>query len=61
MLARDQILELSRGRLADPNDRSVDVLVSRLRRKLEEEGGTAMIKTVRGSGYMFLPQVEHRA
>ena len=61
VLARDQILELSRGRLADPNDRSVDVLVSRLRRKLEEEGGTAMIKTVRGSGYMFLPQVERLA
>ncbi|WP_149536734.1 response regulator transcription factor [Siccirubricoccus phaeus] len=59
VLARDQILELSRGRLADPNDRSVDVLVSRLRRKLEgEEGGTAMIKTVRGAGYIFLPRVE---
>ena len=61
VLARDQILELSRGRLADPNDRSVDVLVSRLRRKLEGEGGTAMIKTVRGSGYMFLPHVERLA
>lgn len=60
VLARDQILELSRGRLADPNDRSVDVLVSRLRRKLED-GGTAMIKTVRGAGYMFLPQVERGA
>jgi two-component system, OmpR family, response regulator len=62
VLARDRILELSRGRLADPNDRSVDVLVSRLRRKLEgEEGGTAMIKTVRGAGYMFLPTVERIA
>ncbi|MCO6416201.1 response regulator transcription factor [Siccirubricoccus sp. KC 17139] len=62
VLARDQILELSRGRLADPNDRSVDVLVSRLRRKLEgKEGGTAMIKTVRGAGYMFLPAVERVA
>jgi two-component system OmpR family response regulator len=62
VLARNQILELSRGRLADPNDRSVDVLVSRLRRKLEgEEGGTAMIKTVRGAGYMFLPAVERLA
>jgi two-component system OmpR family response regulator len=61
VLARDQILELSRGRLAERDDRSVDVLVSRLRRKLEGEGGTAMIKTVRGSGYMFLPQVERLA
>jgi two-component system OmpR family response regulator len=59
VLARDQILELSRGRLADPNDRSVDVLVSRLRRKLEgKDSQTAIIKTVRGAGYMFLPQVE---
>ncbi|MCO6415817.1 winged helix-turn-helix domain-containing protein, partial [Siccirubricoccus sp. KC 17139] len=62
VLARNQILELSRGRLADPNDRSVDVLVSRLRRKLEgEEGGTAMIKTVRGAGYVFIPAVERVA
>lgn len=61
VLARDQILELSRGRLAERDDRSVDVLVSRLRRKLEGEGGTAMIKTVRGSGYLFLPQVERLA
>jgi two-component system OmpR family response regulator len=62
VLARNQILELSRGRLAEPNDRSVDVLVSRLRRKLEgEDSGTAMIKTVRGAGYMFLPAVERIA
>lgn len=58
VLARDQISELARGRLADPFDRSVDVLVSRLRRKIEGEGGTAMIKTIRGSGYIFLPAVE---
>jgi two-component system, OmpR family, response regulator len=61
VLARDQISELARGRLADPFDRSVDVLVSRLRRKIEGEGGTAMIKTVRGSGYIFLPEVERLA
>jgi two-component system OmpR family response regulator len=57
VLARDRISELARGRLADPFDRSVDVLVSRLRRKIEGEGGAAMIKTVRGSGYVFLPEV----
>lgn len=61
VLARDRILELARGRLADPFDRSVDVLVSRLRRKIESEGGTAMIKTVRGAGYIFLPAVERAA
>jgi two-component system OmpR family response regulator len=58
VLARDQILELSRGRLADANDRSVDVLVSRLRRKLEGGDRAAVIKTVRGAGYIFLPDVE---
>ncbi|NOG73573.1 MULTISPECIES: response regulator transcription factor [Roseicella] len=61
VLARDQISELARGRLADPFDRSVDVLVSRLRRKIEGEGGTVMIKTVRGSGYIFLAAVERTA
>ncbi len=61
VLARNRILELARGRLADPFDRSVDVLVSRLRRKIESEGGTAMIKTVRGAGYIFLPAVERAA
>jgi two-component system, OmpR family, response regulator len=59
VLAREQILELSRGRLAAPSDRSVDTLVSRLRRKLEPpEGRAPVIKTVRGSGYMLAAQVE---
>ncbi len=59
VLARDRISELARGRLADAFDRSVDVLVSRLRRKIEDgEGGAAVIKTVRGAGYIFLPSVE---
>jgi two-component system OmpR family response regulator len=39
----------------------VDVLVSRLRRKIEGEAGMAVIKTVRGSGYIFLPAVERTA
>ncbi|MFC7694519.1 response regulator transcription factor [Paeniroseomonas aquatica] len=62
MLTRDKIFGLLYDRLADPNDRSVDVLVSRLRRKLKtEEGDTAMIMTVRGTGYSFLPRVEREA
>lgn len=58
VLTRDQLLELARNRLGDVSDRSVDVLVSRLRRKIES-GSTdqAMIKTVRGTGYMFAPDV----
>ena len=48
--------------LADAFDRSVDVLVSRLRRKIEGgEGGAAVIKTVRGAGYIFLPVVDRVA
>ncbi|MFX0586183.1 winged helix-turn-helix domain-containing protein, partial [Glaesserella parasuis] len=59
VLGREQILEMSRGRLAAPSDRSVDTLVSRLRRKLEPpNGGGPLIKTVRGSGYMLAVKVE---
>lgn len=58
ILTRDQILELSRHRIGDPSDRSVDVLVSRLRRKIEiDHSGREMIKTIRGAGYMFVPAV----
>jgi two-component system OmpR family response regulator len=58
VLGRDQLLEMARNRLGDVSDRSVDVLVSRLRRKIEPEPhDQAMIKTVRGVGYMFVPDV----
>ncbi|KQO50358.1 MULTISPECIES: response regulator transcription factor [unclassified Methylobacterium] len=61
VLGRERILELSRARLGSPSDRSVDTLVSRLRRKLEPpDGHTAIIKTVRGSGYIFSATVERR-
>jgi two-component system OmpR family response regulator len=54
VLTRDQLLELSRGRAGEVFDRSVDVLVGRLRRKIEREGDTRpLIKTLRGAGYMF--------
>jgi two-component system OmpR family response regulator len=58
VLSRDQLLDLTRGRVSSGFDRTIDVQVSRLRRKLAAgEDGEAVIKTVRGSGYMFLPQV----
>lgn len=58
VLSRDQLLEFSRNRLGGVLDRSVDVLVSRLRKKIEPEPAQqAMIKTVRGAGYMFAPDV----
>lgn len=59
VLSRDQLLELSRNRTADSFDRSIDVQVSRLRRKLEGGGNTpTLIKTVRGAGYIFVPTVK---
>jgi two-component system OmpR family response regulator len=61
VLSRDQLLDLARSRVAAPFDRSVDVQVSRLRRKLEPgRDGSALIKTVRGAGYLFIPAVERR-
>lgn len=61
VLSRDQILEFSRHRAGDPFDRSVDVLVSRLRRKIEPENASqSLIKTVRGAGYMFVPDVSRQ-
>ncbi|MHB0671718.1 response regulator [Roseomonas mucosa] len=61
VLSRDQLLDLARNRISDSIDRSVDVMVSRLRRKLEPlPDSPAMIKTVRGAGYMFVPAVARR-
>ncbi|MDE8653103.1 response regulator transcription factor [Novosphingobium album (ex Liu et al. 2023)] len=57
VLGRERLIELSRSRLGDSSDRSVDVLVSRLRRKLQAAGGESPIITVRGVGYMFKAEV----
>jgi two-component system OmpR family response regulator len=58
VLSRGQLLELSRTRLGDTADRSVDVLVSRLRRKIaRDDTDQKFIKTVRGAGYIFVPAV----
>ena len=46
------------ARLGDVTDRSVDVLVSRLHRKLGSAGADGLIRTVRGVGYMFTAAVE---
>lgn len=59
VLSRDQLLDLARGRDAQPFDRSIDVQVSRLRRKMEADAANpVLIKTVRGGGYVFAPAVE---
>jgi DNA-binding response OmpR family regulator len=60
VIARERLIELSRARLGDSSDRSVDVLVSRLRRKLSGSGKDAPILTVRGVGYMLNVPVERQ-
>lgn len=57
VLNRDQLLDWTRGRSATPFDRTVDVQLGRLRRKLADDP-PVLIKTVRGGGYMFSAQVE---
>ncbi|WP_333824968.1 response regulator transcription factor [Pinisolibacter sp.] len=56
VLSREQLLDATRNRIAEPFDRAIDVQVSRLRRKLDSAG--EVIKTVRGAGYLFAPDVE---
>jgi two-component system OmpR family response regulator len=61
VLSRDQLLDLARGRAAAPFDRSIDVQISRLRRKLEADPKEPrLIKTVRGGGYVFAVPVRMR-
>jgi two-component system, OmpR family, response regulator len=57
VLGRERLIELSRTREGDSSDRSIDVLVSRLRRKLSVSGSIPPIVTVRGVGYMFRADV----
>jgi two-component system OmpR family response regulator len=59
VLSRDRLLDLARNREAGPFDRTIDVQVGRLRRKLEPDPQKpTIIKTVRGTGYIFTPTVE---
>jgi two-component system OmpR family response regulator len=59
VLSRDQLIDLTQGRGAAPFERSVDVLVSRLRQKMEQDPREPnLIQTIRGGGYMFSPEVQ---
>ena len=61
VLSRDELLELTRGREAAPFDRTIDVQVGRLRRKLEDDPeDPRLIKSVRGAGYILVPRVTGR-
>ncbi len=58
VLSRDQLLDLTRGRSAQPFDRSIDNQISRLRKKLERDPRTPeLIKTAWGDGYSFSGEV----
>jgi len=59
VLSRDSLLDLTQGRNTGSFERSIDVLVSRIRRKIETDPlEPTMIKTVRSGGYMFTPRVD---
>lgn len=59
VIGRERLLEMSRARTTDASDRSIDVLVSRLRRKLSTETqGEPLVRTVRGIGYIFTAAVQ---
>ncbi len=59
VMSRDRLLDLSRHREATPFDRTIDVQVGRLRRKLQDDPKNPdLIKTVRGGGYIFTSPVK---
>ncbi|MCK1638111.1 response regulator transcription factor [Bradyrhizobium sp. 157] len=59
VLTRDQILDWTRGRSSEPFDRTVDMLISRLRKKLDAASpGSNLITTVRNGGYLFTAAVK---
>ncbi|MGF7162790.1 two-component system OmpR family response regulator [Rhodoligotrophos appendicifer] len=57
VLSRDQLLDLTQGREREPFDRSIDVLISRLRKKLGEGPDCILVKTVRNGGYQLVVRV----
>ena len=62
VMSRDQLLEVFSSREAGPFDRTIDVMISRLRRRLGDDGGEhALIRTVRSEGYMLTAKVERGA
>jgi two-component system, OmpR family, response regulator len=61
VLSREQLLELTQQRAPAPNERSIDILVSRLRHKIERDPHEPeFLKTVRSGGYLFTPEVERQ-
>jgi two-component system, OmpR family, response regulator len=62
VLSRDHLMERLHGREAGPYDRSIDVQIGRLRRKIEKDAARPeLIKSVRGAGYLFAARVQRDA
>jgi len=57
VLSREQLMDWTRGRRLDPCDRTIDVQISRLRKKIERGAGP-LIKTMRNAGYVLTVRVE---
>jgi two-component system, OmpR family, response regulator len=56
VISRDQLMDAMAGRSWEPYDRSIDVHISNLRRKLDRDPKLpSLIRTIRGAGYMFVP------
>ncbi|KQT54327.1 two-component system response regulator [Aureimonas sp. Leaf454] len=57
VLSRERLLTLANARDTDPFDRSIDVRITRIRRKIEADPAhPTIIRTIRGSGYLFAPE-----
>jgi two-component system, OmpR family, response regulator len=59
ILSRDQLMDWTRGRQSDAFDRTIDVQLSRLRKKIETDG-QPMFKTIRNQGYVLIAAVKDR-
>lgn len=59
VLTRDQLLDMAHHQRWDPFDRSIDIRIARLRKKIEvDPAKPRVLKTVRGEGYMLIPEGE---
>lgn len=59
VLSRDQLLEMAHHQRWDPFDRSIDIRITRLRKKIEiDPSKPQVLRTVRGEGYMLVPEGE---
>ncbi|MFB2553099.1 response regulator [Ensifer soli] len=55
VLSRERLAELAHGKPLGPGDRSIDIRIARLRKKLDVGDGAGVLRTVRGEGYVFEP------